>query len=133
MSGPRAEGKARRSIHVMLGLSIFLRVLRRTTDLTCDLITVFVLWGTVLFGYVCLSLVLYAVLRKLVVPEKFHARPVHFQYEYVHVYASFSVCVIHTLLCRPCVPQQIQNGSCPFPKAEFVLGSDQRVCVKLCV
>lgn len=65
----------------MIGVSIFLRFLSRVVDFIGDLITTVVLWGTVLFGYVCLSLVLYAVLRKLVVPEKFHAKPVYFQYE----------------------------------------------------
>ena len=65
----------------MLGVSIFLRFLARIMEFIGDLITTLVLWGTVLFGYACLSLVIYAVLRKLVVPEKFHAKPVHFQYE----------------------------------------------------
>ena len=65
----------------MLGVSIFLRFLNRVLDFIGDIITTCVLWGTMLFGYVCLSLVIYAVLRRLVVPEKFHAKPVHFQYE----------------------------------------------------
>jgi len=46
-----------------------------------------------------------------------------------------SGCMLHTickyplLICRPCVPQQEQNGLCPFPRADFVLGSDRRVRV----
>ena len=64
----------------MFGVSIFLRFLSRVVDFIVDMITSCVLWVAMLFGYVCLSLVLYAVLRRLIVPDKFHAKPVHFQY-----------------------------------------------------
>ena len=64
----------------MFGVSIFLRFMSRVIDFFVDMITSCILWVAMLFGYVCLSLVLYAVLRRLVVPEKYHAKPVHFQY-----------------------------------------------------
>jgi len=65
----------------MIGVSIFLRFVSKVMELIFDIINTFVLWGTMLFGYICLSLVIYAVLRRIVVPEKLHVRPVHFNYE----------------------------------------------------
>lgn len=51
-----------------------------------------ILMGILIFlGYVLLSLFIYAVMRRIMVPQKVHVLPVHLQYRYVRTYV---LCVV---------------------------------------
>lgn len=58
-------------------MSLYRQVMEATKELFIR-----ILMGILIFlGYVLLSLFIYAVMRRIMVPQKLHSLPVHLQYE----------------------------------------------------
>lgn len=54
-----------------------------------------ILMGVLIFlGYVLLSLFIYAVMRRIMVPQKLHVIPVHLQYRSVLVHRHLAVLIV---------------------------------------
>lgn len=68
-----------------------------------------VLMGILIFlGYVLLSLFIYAIMRRIMVPQKLHVKPVHLYFN------------------PECQIERVST-SCPFPQAEFLLSGGKKL------
>ena len=62
-------------------LSLVMRYYRMAVDGTKELLVRVLMAVLIFLGYVLLSLLIYAILRRVMVPQKLHVRPVHLYYE----------------------------------------------------
>lgn len=62
-------------------LSIVSHYYRAAVDATKEMLVRVLMAVLIFLGYVLLSLLIYAILRRVMVPQKLHVRPVHLYYE----------------------------------------------------
>lgn len=92
-------------------ISTLLGYYRLAVDATKELL-IRILMGILIFlGYVLLSLFIYAVMRRIMVPQKLHVLPVHLHYD--------SKCLIQ--------PSGRDLSECRFPQAGLVLNNGKKV------
>lgn len=93
-----------------------------------------ILMGVLIFlGYVLLSLFIYAVMRRIMVPQKLHVIPVHLQYRSafnINHYSTYLELLIKTVYCILFSPGCRSGGGsfpCSFPQAGFQLNGGKKV------